>query len=84
MARERKNNSINQSVSGLLLLVAVDDRKWHIQISRNLEPDLTNELLTRLSEPMADSFLQKRCGEGILKYVNALIAELEQIDLSDE
>jgi len=84
LARERKNNSIDQSVSGLLLLVAVDDRKWHIQISRNLEPDLTNELLNRLSEPMADSFLQKRYSEGILKYVNALIAELEQIDLSDE
>src|SRR5215213_2851119 len=77
LARERKNNSIDQNVSGLLLLVAVDDRNWHIQISRNLEADLTNDLLTKLSEPMADSFRQKRYGEGILKYVNALIAELE-------
>jgi uncharacterized membrane protein YgcG len=83
LARERKNNSIEQNVSGLLLLVAVDDRNWHIQITRNLEVSLTNELLTELSVPMTDSFRQNRYGEGILKYVNALIAKLEQIDLPE-
>jgi len=79
LARERKSNSIDQNVSGLLLLVAVDDRNWHIQISRNLEVSLTNDLLTELSAPMTDSFRQNRYGEGILKYVNALIAKLDQI-----
>jgi uncharacterized membrane protein YgcG len=83
LARERKNNSIEQNVSGLLLLVAVDDRNWHIQITRNLEVSLTNELLTELSVPMTDSFRQNRYGEGILKYVNALIAKLEQMDLPE-
>ena len=83
LARERKSNSIEQNVSGLLLLVAVDDRNWHIQISRNLEVSLTNEVLTELSAPMTDSFRQNRYGEGILKYVNALIAKLEQIDLPE-
>ena len=37
LARERKSNSGEENVSGLLLLVAVDDHKWHIQITRNLE-----------------------------------------------
>lgn len=84
LARERKNNSAEQNVSGLLLLVAVDDRQWHIQISRNLEHDLTNEVLTKLSEPMTDSFQQKRYGEGIIKYVTALIAKLDQLNLAAE
>jgi uncharacterized membrane protein YgcG len=80
LARERKNNSIEDNVSGLLLLVAVDDRNWHIQISRNLEARLTPEILTNLSTPMTDSFREKQYGEGIIKYVNAIIAKLELLD----
>jgi len=81
LARERKNESMEENVSGLLLLVAVDDRQWHIQITRNLEAHLTDEILTNLSTPMTDSFGEKHYGEGILTYVNAIIAKLEQIDL---
>ena len=79
LARQRKSDSIEENVSGLLLLVAIDDRNWHIQITRNLEALLTNEILTNLSTPMTDAFRQKQYGEGILKYVNAIIAKLEQI-----
>jgi uncharacterized membrane protein YgcG len=79
LARKRKNNSIEKNISGLLLLVAVDDRNWHIQITDNLGKDLTNETLTNLSTSMTASFRQKQYGEGILKYVNAIIAKLEQI-----
>jgi uncharacterized membrane protein YgcG len=79
LARERKKNSLEQNPSGLLLLVAVDDRNWHIQITNNLEKDLTKDVLTNLSTPMTDSFRQKQYGEGILKYVNAIIAKLDQI-----
>ena len=78
LARERKANSAENNVSGLLLLVAVDDRNWHIQISNNLEDDLTKEILTNLSTPMTDAFREKRYGEGIIKYVNAVIAELDR------
>ena len=80
LARQRREGSIEENVSGLLLLVAVDDRQWHIQITRNLEVKLTPEILTSLSTPMTDSFRQKNYSEGILKYVNAIIAKLEQID----
>ncbi len=78
LAQEHRKNSIGPYVSGLFLLVAVDDRNWHVQITRNLEAQLTKEVLTNLSVPMTDSFKQKRYGEGVLKYVNALIAKLEQ------
>ena len=81
LARERKKDSIEANVSGLLLLVAVDDRNWHIQISNNLEPHLTKELLTNLSTPMTDAFRQKQYGEGISKYVNAIVEKLDQLDI---
>jgi len=81
LARERKKDSIEANVSGLLLLVAVDDHQWRIQISRNLEPHLTNEILTNLSTPMTDAFRQKQYGEGIRKYVNAIVEKLDQLDI---
>jgi uncharacterized membrane protein YgcG len=78
LAREHKNNTTDKNVvSGLLLLVAVEDRNWHIQISRNLEDKLTDEVLTNLSEPMTDAFRQKHYGEGIIKYVQAVIEKLD-------
>ena len=79
LARSRKTEMGADSVSGLLLLIAVDDRQWHIQITRNLEADLTNEILTDLSKPMTESFRERRYGEGIIKYVNALIDEIEKM-----
>ena len=84
LARERKKNSIKVNVSGLLLLVAVDDRQWRVQITRNLEPHLTNEILTNMSTPMTDAFRQKQYGEGIRKYVNAIIEKLDQLDLQGQ
>src|SRR5262245_6088897 len=73
LAHQRKHDSIEENASGLLLLVAVDDHNWHIQITRNLEVHLTNDILTTLSVPMTDSFRQKQYGEGIIKYVKAII-----------
>ena len=81
LARARKEDSIERNVSGLLLLVAVDDRNWHIQITRNLEPHLTKEILTDMSTPMTDAFRQKQYGEGIRKYVNAIVEKLDQLDI---
>ena len=79
LARERKTNFPDgRDNGGVFLLVAVDDHKWHIQVSTNLEEKLTNEILTILSRPMVDSFKQKRYGEGINKYVDAIIAKLEE------
>lgn len=83
LARERSSNVPDgRDNGGLLLLVAVNDRHWHIQVSRNLEDKLTNEILTTLSQPMADSFKQNRYSEGIIRYVNAIISKLAELDSS--
>lgn len=80
LARERSNQIKNENnIAGLLLLVAVEDRNWHIQVTRNLEDELTSDVLTKLSPPMTDSFRQKAYGEGILKYVNAVISKLAEL-----
>lgn len=81
LARERKTTVPDgRDNGGLLLLVAVNDHKWHIQITRNLEDKLTAETLTTLSQTMTDSFKQKLYGEGIIKYVNAIISKLDELD----
>jgi len=80
LARERGAAIGNRNSNGnLLLLVAVDDRKWHIQISRNLEAELTKEVLTQLSSTMAELFQQKRYGEGITRYIDAIIVKLAEL-----
>jgi len=83
LARERSSTVPDgRDNGGLLLLVAVNDRHWHIQVSRNLEDKLTNEILTTLSQPMADSFKQNRYSEGIVRYVNAIISKLAELESS--
>src|SRR5262245_25339129 len=52
LARER-NRHVHDSQGGIFLLVALNDRKWHVQVTRNLESKLTPEVLTTLSQPMA-------------------------------
>jgi uncharacterized protein len=81
LARQRKSNTGHTS-GGVLLLVAVNDHHWHIQVTRNLESTLTNEVLVTLSKPMRDSFMQKRYGEGIIQYVNAIISKLAEFNAS--
>ena len=83
LAQERKKDRdlVEQNVHMLLLLVSVDDRRWHIQITRDLESHLTNEILRDMSTPMTDSFWHKQYGEGIRKYVNAIIAKLDQLGI---
>jgi hypothetical protein len=51
-------------------------------VNRNLEDDLTNDVLTNLSGPMTDSFRQKRYGEGVINYVNAIIEKLQATSAS--
>ena len=85
LARERNHqiHSGNEN-GGILLLVAVHDHNWQVQVSRSLEDKLTNEILKTLSGPMTDSFKQKRYGEGIIKYVNAIISKLAELNSSEK
>ena len=73
MGKEWKIGSEN---GGILLVAAVKDRKWHIQITRNLEDDLTNAEVKKIGEVIVPDFKSKNYGAGIKKVVNKMIAEL--------
>lgn len=63
---------------GLLLLLAVKDRKWHIQISRSLEPVLTQDAMSRAGMSANALYREGKHGEGIVKCVDGLIALLAE------
>ena len=64
---------------GLLLMVAIRDRQWHIQVTRHLETDLPGEEVGKLGQLMTDSFRRKHYGEGVRKCVDATIARLASL-----
>ena len=64
---------------GLLLMFAVQDREWRLQVSRSLQQDLPNDVCKQLGEESRELYQQGKYVEGIEKYVNALIRRLEQV-----
>ncbi|HEX8495221.1 MAG TPA: TPM domain-containing protein [Pyrinomonadaceae bacterium] len=66
------------SGDGLLLLVAVEDRKWHIQVSGSLEDELPDEKVGELGRVMVEPFRAGKYGEGLTKCVKAIIAQLNK------
>ena len=63
---------------GLLLLLAVKDRRWQIQVSRRLEKDLPDEECKKLGDQSTELYQQGRYDEGLIKYVEAIIGRLEE------
>ena len=63
---------------GLLLMLAIQDRQWRLQVSRSLEKDLPDDVCKQLGEESTELYHQGRYVEGIEKYVNAIIRKLEQ------
>lgn len=64
---------------GLLLLLAIKDRQWRLQVSRSLEKDLPDDVCKELGDKSLEMYQQGRYVEGIEKYVNALINRLENV-----
>ena len=70
-----RNWGIGQSGkdNGLLILVAIDDRQWRVEVGRGLEgaiPDaLSNRVMTSIAKP---SFIDGNYGEGILNSYSVL------------
>lgn len=73
MAKEWKVGSEN---GGILFVTAVGDRKWYIQITKNLEDDLTEAEVKSIGDVAVPDFKAGKYGEGIKKCVNKMIAEL--------
>lgn len=64
--------------NGLLLLVAIDDRKYHIQVSRHLEGDLPDGLVGEVGRRMRDPFRQGDYSGGIMTAVQTIVSTLEE------
>jgi uncharacterized protein len=64
--------------NGLLLLVAIDDRKYQLQVSRHLEGDLPDGYVGEVARRMRDPFRAGNYGEGVMNAVETLIATLGQ------
>lgn len=65
--------------AGLLLVVAIDDRKYFTQVSDHLEGDLPDGLVGIIQrERLVPAFRQKQYSEGIFNTIQAYIATLGQ------
>ncbi|HEY5884749.1 MAG TPA: TPM domain-containing protein [Pyrinomonadaceae bacterium] len=63
----------NPDGSGMLMLLAVDDRKWHMQISRSMEKVLSNEEIQDAGSQMTPLLRDRNYPVGIDKFVDATI-----------
>ena len=73
MAKEWKIGSEN---GGVLLVVAIDDRKWRIQIDKKLEKEFTDAEIKAIGDTMAPHFREQKYSDGIKACVKALVDEL--------
>ncbi|HEY0003787.1 MAG TPA: TPM domain-containing protein [Pyrinomonadaceae bacterium] len=63
---------------GILLLLAIKDRKWRIQVTRQLEGDLPDEEVAKFGQLMMPAAREGRYGEGVEKCARAIIERLAQ------
>ncbi len=68
----------NPDKAGILMLVAVEDRRWHIQITRGLEKVLSDADVGEYGALMRPFFREKKYGEGITTCVEKFIAVLKE------
>ncbi len=66
----------NGEKEGLLLLVAVDDHKYNIQVSRHLEGDLPDGMTGEVNRRMRPFFREGDYGRGVTEAVNTYVATL--------
>jgi uncharacterized protein len=64
--------------NGLLLLVAVDDHKYFVQVSRHLEGDLPDGLVGEVGRRMRDPFRQGDYSGGLMTAVQTIVSTLEE------
>ena len=75
----------NPDGSGMLMLLAVDDRKWHMQISRSMEKVLSNEEIQDAGSQMTPLLRDQNYPDGIDKFVDVttnIIAPRKKFSIS--
>ena len=78
LAKEWGIGPKDASGGGMLLLMAIKDRQWRLQVSRSLEKDLPDDVCKKLGDQSVPLFKKGDFAGGIEKYVIALIQRLEQ------
>lgn len=69
----------NDDKNGLLLLVAVDDRKYQTLVSRHLQGDLTDSTVGEIQRrTLVAPFRAGNYGEGLLSAVQTIVATLAE------
>ncbi len=63
---------------GLLLLVAIEDHKYYIQVSRHLEGDLPDGLTGEIGRRMRDPFRRGDYSSGLMTAVQTMVSTLEE------
>lgn len=76
VARGWKIGAPEGEKKGLLLLVAVQDRKYQIQVSRHLEGDLPDGLVGEVGRRMRDPFRAGDYSTGLMNAVQTFIATI--------
>src|SRR5437588_608206 len=65
--------------NGLLLVVAVNDHKWQVQVSRHLEGDMPDSLAGEIGrQRLTGPFRQGNYGQGISDFVQTVVATLAE------
>jgi uncharacterized protein len=65
--------------NALLLVVAVNDRKWQVQVSRHLEGDMPDSLSAEIArQRLVPPFRQGNYGQGINDFVQGVVATLAE------
>src|SRR6185295_5248313 len=76
MSREWK---VGKSGKGLLYLLAIDDRNWRIQVSKELEKDLPDDVCAKLHEPILPLLKEGKYGDAVELYVRAIDKRLRKV-----
>ena len=74
----------NPDKAGILMLIAVEDRRWHIQITRELEKVLSDAEVGEFGALMRPLFREKKYGEGITTCVEKFIEALKERRAKDK
>ena len=70
VARDWKPGGL--SGRGLLLVLAIKDRQWRLQVSTALEQELPDEVCKQLAEPSVELYKQGKYAEGVDRYIRAI------------
>lgn len=73
-----KEWNIGAENGGALLVVASEDRAWHLQIDNRLEQDLTNQEVKQIGDTMTPDLKQNNYAAALKGVVKKLIVVLEE------